>query len=85
MFHYCDHLARMMGTYPTLRKTGSLKRWLKIQISPASTAHYLDADFSPAETDALKIHCPALIVFLLVIVKALEPFFGRQRPLSERG
>jgi hypothetical protein len=85
MFTYCDHLARMMGTYPTLRKTGSLKRWLKIQTSPASTAHYLDADFSPAETDALKIHCPALIVFLLVIVKALEPFFGRQRPLSERG
>jgi hypothetical protein len=54
---------------------------------PASTAHYLDADFSPAETDALKIHSPALIVFLLVIVKALEPFFGkpkRQPPANDR-
>lgn len=78
MFTYCDHLARMMGTFPTLRKTGSLKRWLKIQLSPASTAHYLDADFSPAETDSLKIHSPALIVFLLVIVKALEPLFGKR-------
>ena len=47
----------------------------------------LDNDFSPAETDALKIHSPALIVFLLVIVKALEPFFGkpkRQPPANDR-
>jgi hypothetical protein len=47
----------------------------------------LDNDFSPAETDALKIQSPALIVFLLVIVKALEPLFTqskRQAPANER-
>ncbi len=72
MFPYCDHLARMMGTYPTLRKTGSLKRWLKIQLSPASTNHYLDNDFNPEETDALIIHTPFILTLLLVLIKALE-------------
>lgn len=71
MFPYCDQLARMMGSYPSLRKVGSLRRWLKIQFSPASTLQYLDEDYDPREMDAQVIHTPPVITLLLLLIKLL--------------
>ncbi|MCW1926596.1 FAD/NAD(P)-binding protein [Luteolibacter arcticus] len=71
MFPYCDQLARMMSSYPELRKVGSLRRWLKIQLSPASTLHYLDEDYDPRQMDTQVIHSPRVITVLLFLIKLL--------------
>jgi hypothetical protein len=71
MFPYCDHLARLMGSLPTLRKVGSLRRWLKVQLAPASTLHYVDEDFDTREMDAQVIHSPPVITALLLFIKLL--------------
>jgi len=72
MFPYCDRLTREMGTYPSLRKVGSLRRWIRIFLSPTSTEQYLDEDFDAQRTDARKIHSPALITALLILIKTFE-------------
>ncbi|MFM2197159.1 MAG: hypothetical protein RLZZ505_591 [Verrucomicrobiota bacterium] len=72
MFPYCDRLTREMGTYPTLKKVGSLRRWTRIFLAPASTDQYLDEDFDAKRADARKIHSPPLITTLLVIIKLVE-------------
>jgi hypothetical protein len=71
MFPYCDQLARLMGSLPTLRKVGSLRRWLKIHFSPASTLQYVDEDFDPREMDAQVVHSPPVITALLLFIKLL--------------
>ena len=71
MFPYCDQLARLMGSYPEPKKVGSLRRWLKIQLSPASTLQYLDEDYDPRELDAQVVHSPPVITVLLVLIKLL--------------
>lgn len=71
MIPYCDCLARIMGTFPSFRKVGSLRRWMKIQLSPASTTHYLDEDFSPQETGNETVHSPWIITALLVVISIL--------------
>ena len=42
MFSYCDQLARERGMLPSIRAVSSLAQWLRIQLSPATTLHYLD-------------------------------------------
>lgn len=71
MFPYCDQLARMMDSLPTLRKVGSLRRWWKIQLSPASTLQYLDDDYDPRAMDTQVVHTPPVITVLLLLIKAL--------------
>jgi dimethylaniline monooxygenase (N-oxide forming) len=81
MFPYCDRLARQMGTLPTLKNTGSLKAWMKILLAPASTAHYVDADYDSREISSKKIHSPVLIAFLLIVIKLIEkPLLWLLRP-----
>lgn len=72
MFPYCDQLSREMGTFPTLRKTASLTRWLRIQLSPATTMHYLDEDYDPEQVQQTPIHTPAIITLLLAIIRLIE-------------
>ena len=70
-FPYCDDLARDMGELPTRAKVGSLRAWLKIQLAPASTNHYVDAYFDRESIEREKVHMPALIVVLLGIMRVL--------------
>jgi dimethylaniline monooxygenase (N-oxide forming) len=72
MFPYCDTLAKKMATYPSLKKVGSLRRWLRIMLSPASTIHYIDEDYDPESINHLPIHTPPLINSLLFIVKLFD-------------
>jgi hypothetical protein len=69
MFPYCDRLAKRMGIYPSLRKAGSLRSWLKIWLSPASTMHYLDENYDADFLAEQPIHAPAIITVLLLLIK----------------
>ena len=71
MIPYCDQLALLMGSLPTLRRVGSFRRWLKIQLAPVSTLQYVDEDFDPEQMDAQVVHSPALITGLLILIKVL--------------
>ncbi|MFD2257747.1 NAD(P)-binding domain-containing protein [Luteolibacter algae] len=72
MFPYCDKLASLMGSYPSIGKTGSIVDWIKIQLTPASTIHYLDGDYSTTDIRNQIIHSPPLIVFLLFLIKIID-------------
>lgn len=87
MFPYCDRLARTMGTYPSLRRAGSLRSWLKIWLSPASTLHYLDEHYAPSFVARQPIHAPASITALLLLLKLLVdlPYRARAQRSAKRG
>lgn len=71
-FPYSDILARGMGTMPTLTNVKSLKTWINIMLTPASTVHYLDEYFDKALIDNQKIHTP----FILIAVMSLARVVG---------
>jgi dimethylaniline monooxygenase (N-oxide forming) len=72
MISYCDRLALLMESYPSLRKVGSFRRWLKIKLTPASTLHYVNEDYDPAFIDRQTVHSPAVITFLLCLIKLFD-------------
>jgi len=84
MFPYCDRLARRMGTYPTLKKVGSLRRWIRIQLSPASTLHYMDEDYDPAFIDRLPICTPGVLNLLLAVIRSCDSCLRLARCLVGR-
>lgn len=73
MFPYCDRLAKLMGTFPSLRKIGSLTAWWRIQVTPATTLHYLD-DPSRAlrESSVTQAYLPKRLILLLLALKPLD-------------
>ena len=83
MFPYCDTLAKKMRSYPFLRSVKSLKLWLKILLSPASTTHYLNENFS---SDALRQQCPytpKLLIVALIAIKAIDlPYSAYKRLIA---
>jgi dimethylaniline monooxygenase (N-oxide forming) len=70
-FAYCDELAQEMGILPTLATVGSLKTWLKIMFSPASTTHYIDEYFDTQSIEQQKVHTPAIFLALLALMRLL--------------
>jgi len=86
MFPYCDRLAALTGTLPTRRRLG-LKRWLKLQLAPATTLHYLDEHFDPAAIDDTSVHTPGVLNGLLALIRAADAASGgaRRRRASGRG
>ena len=72
MYPYCDRLAKRMGTYPSVRRAGSLRSWLKIWLSPASTLQYIDENYDAEFTAKQPIHSPGLITVLLLLIKLVD-------------
>jgi dimethylaniline monooxygenase (N-oxide forming) len=70
-FPYCDDLAREMGILPTLGTVGSLRTWLKIMFTPASTTHYMDHYFDHQTIDRQKIYMPEILIAFLSLVRLL--------------
>jgi len=68
-FPYCDVLAQEMGILPTLATVRSLRTWLKIILSPASTTHYVDQYFDPQAIDRQKVYMPGILCALLGLVR----------------
>jgi hypothetical protein len=72
MVPYCNRLAKKMGTYPSLKKLKSLRRWIKVSLSPFSTMHYVDEDFDGDYIDAQSVYSPLIITLLLVVIKVFD-------------
>lgn len=68
-FPYCDTLARAMGVMPTLATVGSVRTWLNIMLTPASTTHYVDAYFDQPAIDRQKRYMPPVLVALLSLIR----------------
>jgi dimethylaniline monooxygenase (N-oxide forming) len=84
-FTYCDLLAREMGILPTLTRVHSLRTWLKIQVTPISTFHYLDEYFDPQALDRQKVYMPAALVGFLSLMRLLGTPFRWLRNLRGKG
>ena len=72
MIPYCNRLAKKMGTYPYLTRVKSLRRWIKISLSPFSTSHYLNEDFDPKFVESQKVYSPFIITILLLFIKLID-------------
>ena len=70
-FPYCDALAKEMGTLPTTANVKSLRTWLKIMITPASTTHYVDQYFDRRSIEQQKAHTPVIIIAFLALMRLL--------------
>ena len=70
-YPYCDLLAQEMGILPTLATVKSLRTWLKIMLTPASTTHYQDKYFDQRAIERQKVYTPAVLVALLSFMRLL--------------
>jgi hypothetical protein len=70
-FPYCDVLAKEMGIMPTLATVRSLRTWLKIMFTPASTIHYVDKYFDRESIDRQNVHTPVILLALLILMRLL--------------
>lgn len=70
-FPYCDALAKEMGSMPTLATVKSLRTWLKIMFTPASTIHYVDKYFDKQSIERQKVHTPVILLALLTLMRLL--------------
>ena len=74
-------LAREMGILPTLATVGSLRTWLKIMFTPASTIHYVDEYFDRQSIDRQPVYTPAILIAFLSLMRLLGfPFRLIKRP-----
>ena len=73
MFTYCDRLSKQMNTYPSLRGVGSLRSWWRMQLSPATTMHYLYHDPQIRSlVERAPVYMPMLLVLFLLLLKPLD-------------
>jgi dimethylaniline monooxygenase (N-oxide forming) len=76
MFPYCDDLANRMNEYPKLSAVGSLKRWIRMQLTPATTLHYLnDPQSFKNQVDQSPIYLPLALTALLLMLKPIDAFY----------
>lgn len=68
-FPYSDKLAKEMGTLPTLKKVKSLKTWLNIMFTPASTIQYIDEYFDKELINKQQIYMPLILVVIMSFVQ----------------
>ncbi len=76
MFPYCDELARLMLSYPSYPQLRSIRTWLRMQLSPATTMHY--AFRSPETRDFFEkapIYMPARLILLLLMLKPMDAMY----------
>lgn len=85
MFPYCDYLARQMKIYPTVKTAGSLREWWRIQLQPATTAHYYYQD-QPTHRffGGAPVYMPSVFVLLLLMLKPLDWGFRIVRRMFRR-
>lgn len=85
MFPYCDFLAQQMKIYPTVQIAGSLREWWRIQLQPATTAHYYYQD-QPTHRffGNAPVYMPWVFVVLLLMLKPLDWGFRIVRRLFRR-
>ena len=70
-YPYCDLLAQELGIMPALTTVKSLRTWLKILLTPASTTHYVDQYFDPQALEQQSVYTPPILVVLLILMRML--------------
>lgn len=70
-FPYCDALAKEMGIMPTLANVKSIRIWLKIMFTPASTVHYVDKNFDKQLIEQQQVYTPVILLAFLIIMRLL--------------
>ncbi|MBT4691834.1 MAG: NAD(P)/FAD-dependent oxidoreductase [Planctomycetaceae bacterium] len=86
MFPYCDKLAKMMNTFPSLFAVGSLLSWWRMQLAPATTLHYAYSDAESRERyRSAAIYMPATLALLLLMLKPLNLVYRVFRGLRNIG
>jgi dimethylaniline monooxygenase (N-oxide forming) len=83
-FPYCDALAGEMGILPTLAAVGSLRTWLKIMFTPASTIHYVDEYFDRQSIDQQPVYTPAILIAFLSLMRLFGLPFRFVRNVREQ-
>lgn len=74
-FPYSDVLAKEMGTMPTFANIKSMKTWMNIMLTPASTVHYVDTYFDKELIDKQKIHTPFILIAIMSFARMVSyPF-----------
>jgi len=71
-YPYCDVLAEEMGVMPSLRAVKSLRAWLKIMLTTASTTHYVDEYFDQQAIVRQKVYTPAVLAGLLALLRVWQ-------------
>ncbi|QDT80180.1 Flavin-binding monooxygenase-like protein [Gimesia maris] len=85
MFPYCDQLARLMNTFPTLRALGSLSVWCRMQLTPATTMHYDYRETQSRERDATTpVYMPGSLIIILLVIKPFDFVYRTFRRLFKR-
>tara|TARA_B100000482_G_C12480981_1_gene248685 strand:- start:21 stop:263 length:243 start_codon:yes stop_codon:yes gene_type:complete len=74
-----------MGILPRLSKLRSIRRWIKILLSPFSTTHYLGDDFDPDYIDRQRVYSPVIITLLLLIIKFFDIPYKMVKKLMKTG
>ncbi len=76
MFPYCDALARLMNSYPSLPQLRSFRTWFRMQLSPATTMHYAFRNPVTREFfDEAPIYMPTRLVLLLLMLKPIDAIY----------
>lgn len=84
MFSYCDRLAEWLDQAPTLRRVGSLQKWWRIQLAPATTMHYWCHDENVRSTyEKSSIYMPKLLIAILIGLKPLDWCYRLVRRFSK--
>lgn len=85
MFRYCDQMARLMNTFPTLRSIGSLPVWCRMQLTPATTLHYDYREKPSAEQSAsAPVYMPWSLILILLVIKPFDFVYRTFRRLVKR-
>jgi len=85
MVPYCNRLAKKMDTYPSLKKLKSVRRWIKVSLSPFSTMHYNDEDFDADYIDEQRVYSPLIITALLVLIKFFDIPYTKIKNIAASG
>jgi hypothetical protein len=86
MFPYCDKLAKMMNTFPSLFAVGSFLSWWRMQLAPATTLHYAYRDAESRERyRSAAIYMPATLALLLLMLTPLNLVYRVFRGLRNIG
>jgi cation diffusion facilitator CzcD-associated flavoprotein CzcO len=73
MFPYCDHLAKLMGDYPTLHAAGRMRAWVRMQLTPATTMHYFCGDPDMQRRfKSTPVYMPSVLILFLLALKPLD-------------
>lgn len=85
MFPYCDQLARLMNSFPTLRAIGSLPVWCRMQLTPATTLHYDYREMPFSEHyAAAPVYMPRSLIIILLVIKPFDFVYRTFRRLFKR-